>query len=238
MKRAVLAIFCCAALLARAADAAADFASDQDMANRYLQAAKSGDNDAQFYLGALYSAGVGLPRSDEEAFRWFSRAADQGHSHAMLILSGLYTIGRGVQKDYIKAYEYAYILSSATKVEEFRNGSRQLMGLLETKMTPEEITRAKTEASNWHAISSSNQVKIPAPADNTGGNPLSPTGSNPQPPPLASKPQPSPSPSNAPAPARASNDPAEPRNSPSKKKDDADDILNQVPQELRKRFGF
>jgi len=74
MKRAVVAIFFCAALLANAADAAADSASDQDMANRYLQAAKSGDDDARFYLGALYSAGVGLPHSDEEAFRWFSRA--------------------------------------------------------------------------------------------------------------------------------------------------------------------
>jgi TPR repeat protein len=75
------------------------------MANRYLQAAKSGDDDAQFYLGALYSAGVGWPRSDEEAFRWFSRAADQGHSHAMLITSGLYAIGRGVRKDHVRAYE-------------------------------------------------------------------------------------------------------------------------------------
>jgi hypothetical protein len=57
-------------LLANVADAAADSASDQDMANRYLQAAKSGDDYAQFYLGVLYSADVGLPRSDEEAFRW------------------------------------------------------------------------------------------------------------------------------------------------------------------------
>ena len=60
MKGAVVAIFFCAALLANVADAAADSASDQDMANRYLQAAKSGDDDAQFYLGALYSAGCGL----------------------------------------------------------------------------------------------------------------------------------------------------------------------------------
>ena len=136
MKRAVVAILCCAALLANAAGAAAGSASDQDMASRYLQAAKSGDDDAQFYLGALYSAGVGLPRSDEEAFRWFSRAADRGNSHAMLIVGGLYAIGRGVQRDYVKAYEYAYIVGSATKVDEFRNGSRQLMGVLETQDDP------------------------------------------------------------------------------------------------------
>ena len=147
MKRTVRAIICCAVLLAGSATAHADPASDRDMANRYLQAARSGDDDAQFYLGALYSAGVGVPRSDEEAFRWFARAADQGHSHAMLILGGLYAIGRGVQKDNVRAYQYAYIVGSGTKVEEFRNGSRQLMGVLEGKMTPDEVSRARTEAS-------------------------------------------------------------------------------------------
>jgi len=213
------------------------------MASRYLQAAKSGDDDAQFYLGALYSAGVGLPRSDEEAFRWFSRAADRGNSHAMLIVSGLYAIGRGVERDYVKAYEYAYIVGSATKVDEFRNGSRQLMGVLEPKMTPDQINRAKSDASQWHAVSNPNQVKVSVPADNTRATPLSPpplTTSTPRPPPPASSPQATPVTASAPPPPRASNEPAEPRNTASKnvKKDDIDNILDQVPQGLRKRFGF
>jgi hypothetical protein len=242
MKRAVVAIFSCAALLANAASAAADSASDQHMADRYLQAAKSGDDAAQFYLGALYSAGVGLPRSDEEAFRWFSRAADQGHSHAMLITSGLYAIGRGVQKDYVRAYEYAYIVSSVAKVDEFRNGSRQLIGVLEPKMTAEEINRAKTDASQWHAVSNPNQVKVSVPADNTRAAPLLPppaASSNPRPSPPASNPQPAPATSNAPASPRPSNEP-EPRVAAGKntKKDDVDNILDQVPQGLRKRFGL
>src|ERR1700744_5628038 len=126
MKQAILAIFCCAALLAPAPAAVADPAADQDMANRYLRAAQSGNDDAEFYLGALYSAGVGLPASDQEAFRWFSRAADQGHSHAMLILAGLYATGRGVQKDNVKAYKWAYVVAAGSKVDEFRNGARQL----------------------------------------------------------------------------------------------------------------
>jgi hypothetical protein len=54
MKRAAfLAIFCCAALLARPVGAAADAASDRDMASHYAQAAQSGDDDAAFYLGSL-----------------------------------------------------------------------------------------------------------------------------------------------------------------------------------------
>jgi Sel1 repeat len=161
MKRTVRAIFCSAVLLASAGGARADPTFDRDMANRYLQAARSGDDDAQFFLGALYSAGVGVPRSDEDAYRWIARAADQGHSHAMLILAGLYAVGRGVQKDNVKAYEYAYIVSSATRVEEFRNGSRQLMGVLEGKMTSEEVSRARTEASRWRPSSSSQPSPTP-----------------------------------------------------------------------------
>jgi len=107
MKRLILAVLCCASLLANAGKAAADPVFDQDMASRYMRAAQSGDDEAQFYLGALYSAGVGVPRSDEEAFRWFSRAADQGHAHSMLILAGLYAVGRGVQKNNINAYKWA-----------------------------------------------------------------------------------------------------------------------------------
>jgi len=163
MKRAFSAIFCCAMLLALSGAANADPASDRDMANRYLQAARSGDDDAQFYVAALYSAGVGVPRSDEEAFRWFARAADQGHSHAMLIVGGLYAIGRGVEKDNVKAYQYAYIVNSATKVEEFRNGSRQLLGVLESKMTPDEVSRARAEAGRWRPVSNAPPQQPPPP---------------------------------------------------------------------------
>jgi hypothetical protein len=64
MKRAFLAIFCGAALLANSI-ACADAVSDREMADRYSQAAQSGDSEAQFYMGALYSSGVGRPRSDQ-----------------------------------------------------------------------------------------------------------------------------------------------------------------------------
>ena len=117
MKRAFLAIICGAALMASTVASVADVVSDKEMAERYSQAAQSGDTDAQFYLGALYSAGVGRPRSDEDAFQWFSRAADHGHSHAMLVLAGMYAVGRGVPKDNFKAYKWAYIVSVGSRVD-------------------------------------------------------------------------------------------------------------------------
>lgn len=232
MKRAVRAIVCCAALLASSGGALADSAFDRDMANRYLQAARSGDDDAQFYIAALYSAGVGVPRSDEDAFRWFARAADQGHSHAMLILGGLYAIGRGVQKDNVKAYQYAYIVSSATKVEEFRNGSRQLMGVLEGKMTPEEVSRARTEASRWRPVSNTQPAQQPpAPPDTARAYQAQPAPTASAPPPVVSNSQP-------PAKTSANSDDLGGSIGKTIKKNDIDGILDQVPQGLRKKFGF
>jgi TPR repeat protein len=191
------------------------------MADRYYQAAQSGDSDAQFYLGALYSSGIGRAKSDQESFRWFSRAADQGQSHAMLVLSGLYAIGRGTPKDNVNAYKWAYIISVGTRVEEFRNNARQLMGLLETKMTADELARAKSEAGRWHAAPS--QAKL-APADDVKrDSPL------PQPLPVVSNP--SSPPTTAPTDTAASSISA-----PSRK--DMDALMDQVPSGLRKRFGF
>jgi cell division septation protein DedD len=217
MKRLFVAVFS-AALLAQAGGAVADQASDQAMANRYLQAAQSGNDDAQFYLAALYSAGVGVPRSDEEAVRWFSRAAEQGHSHAMLILGGLYAIGRGVPKDNVKAYKWAYIVGAGSRVEEFRNGARQLTGLLETRMTPDDVNLAKSDAGRWHATASTGPAQTAPPAA------IQPAPAAPAPPAPAASAAPQPAAPQSPTPQAA-------------KKSDTDDLMNQIPA-LRKKLGF
>jgi TPR repeat protein len=219
MKRLVVAVICSVALLANAGGAAADSAADHEMANRYLQAAQAGNDDAQFYLAALYSAGVGVPRSDEEAVRWFARAAEQGHSHAMLILGGLYAVGRGVQKDNIRAYKWAYIVGTASRVEEFRNGARQLMGLLETRMPPDDVNLAKSDAGRWRATTTTRPAQTAAPA--------------------AVQPAPAP-PAPAPAVSAATPQPAAPQPAapaPQAKKSDTDDLMDQIPA-LRKKLGF
>jgi TPR repeat protein len=42
--------------------------ADVRLADRYQQAAERGDPTAQMYIGAIHSAGVGRPQSDQEAF--------------------------------------------------------------------------------------------------------------------------------------------------------------------------
>ena len=88
--------------------------------------------------------------------------ADQGHAHAMLIVAGLYASGRGVTKDYVKAYTWAYIVASASKVDEDRNGARQLMSLLMKKMTSDEIGRAVVAARAWRAVRAAGAGKAPS----------------------------------------------------------------------------
>lgn len=250
MKRSVVVIACCLAVLIDLHTALADPTSDRDMANRYEQAAQAGDDDAQFHLGALYSAGVGRPRSDEEAFRWLARATNQGHSHAMLIVAGLYASGRGVTKDNVKAYCWAYIVDTASKIDEDRNGARQLMSLLMRKMTSDEIGGAVVAARAWRAVrvagvarDSSKVASIERAADSSSNQPAPAT---PAPAPAVAQPAaaaPPPPALSQPAPSNVTVLPASPKATaalPAKiaKREDVRDLLDQVPQGLRKRFGF
>ena len=217
------------------------------MATRYEQSAQAGDDDAQFYLGALYSAGVGRTRSDQDAFRWFSRATDQGHAHSMLIVAGLYASGRGVTKDSVKAYSWAYIVASASKVDEDRNGARQLMSLLMKRMTSDEIGRAVVAARAWRAVRTGSAGK--APYIESAGDTDQPTQAAAPPPAPAVVQQPAPAAVAAPAvvqpaPSTVTTTTAAPRATPTApsvknaKRDEARDLIDQVPSGVRKRFGF
>ena len=254
VKRGVVIVACCLAVLIDLRTALAGSASDREMADRYEQAAQAGDDDAQFYLGALYSAGVGRPRSDEEAFRWFVRATDQGHSHAMLIVAGLYASGRGITKDNVKAYCWAYIVGSSSKAEEERDGARQLMPLLMKRMTSDEIGRAVIAARAWRAVRVAGVAKASDKASNKAANieraadssSDQPAPAAPAPAPAVVQPAPAAPPSSAvaqPSPSNITVLPASPKvaSAPPVKnarKDDVHDLLDQVPQGLRKRFGF
>jgi TPR repeat protein len=227
MMRLRFAVLCSAALLLPAHGARADAAFDQDMASHYLRAAQGGDDEAQFYIGSLYSAGVGVPHSDQEAFRWFGRAANQGHSHAMLIVAGLYATARGVSKNNIEAYKWAYIVNGGSRVEQYRDDSRQLMNLLETRMSPQDISLAKAAAGSWRATVTSRPVPTTSPAaEYSRTTPVASAAA-----------APTPQPSKAPSKDASSND--NPLDAYSKyvSKSDVDDFLRELPA-MRKRFGF
>ena len=229
MIRPLLGFCCSLALLASATTACATDASDRDMAERYSKAAQAGDNQAQFYLGALYSAGVGLRQSDEQAFEWISRAAQQGHSQAMLILAGFLAVGRGVKKEDVAAYKWAYIVAEASRLNDLKNGARQLVDLLETRMTPADIAQAKSDAERFRAT---------RPQSSSVSGSATSSGNVSAPQPGQSAPSVSQSaPASSPSESRSTSE-RDSSASRAGRSSDIDQLLDRVPQGTRQRYGF
>lgn len=65
--------------------------------------AESGHVEAQFNLGAIYEAGLGVSKDPEEAAGWYAQAAGKGHAKAQYNLGVMYAEGRGVPRDDARA---------------------------------------------------------------------------------------------------------------------------------------
>lgn len=80
---------------------------DNEELDSYLTKAYSGDQDAQFKLGAIYSSGESNARQDhEQSAYWYKKAAEQGHDTAQYNLGHKYLEGKGVEKDIAKAIKW------------------------------------------------------------------------------------------------------------------------------------
>lgn len=73
--------------------------------------ARRGYADAQFAIGSIYSAGVMLPRSDADAFKWWALAARQGQSYARYFLCRASLGGNGLAQQLNREAADAYALS-------------------------------------------------------------------------------------------------------------------------------
>ncbi len=61
---------------------------------------------AQYYLGQIYSAGVGVPLDNVQAMIWYKMAAVQGYAKAQARLACLYERGLGAPVDHKKAHSW------------------------------------------------------------------------------------------------------------------------------------
>src|SRR5215204_2645157 len=61
--------------------------------------AEQGSSAAQFYLGVMYSDGLGVPQDYAEALKWLRLAADKGIAEAQYSLGAMYDKGRGVAQN-------------------------------------------------------------------------------------------------------------------------------------------
>ena len=77
--------------------------------------AEQGHAEAQYFVGAMYDLGQGVPEDDRQAVVWYRKAAEQGHASAQVSLGVMYDFGRGVPEDdrqavvwYLKAAEQGH----------------------------------------------------------------------------------------------------------------------------------
>ncbi len=54
---------------------------------------------AQFEMGLMYEAGLGVEKSDEKAIEWYGKASGQGHAGAQRNLGLMYVFGKGIKAD-------------------------------------------------------------------------------------------------------------------------------------------
>jgi len=69
----------------------------------WLQAAQSGDAEAQTNVAEIYERGFGGPPDYAAALLWYQKAADQKYARALFNLGTLYEQGLGVEQDKLKA---------------------------------------------------------------------------------------------------------------------------------------
>lgn len=82
-------------------------------APRYLNAAKKGDPEAQFFMGIVRFVGTQkFPVDYAQAFAWFRKSADGGNALAPVQLGYLYLRGLGVGKDPAQAIKWLQVATA------------------------------------------------------------------------------------------------------------------------------
>jgi len=100
--------------------------------------------EAQFNLGRMYSYGRGVKQNHKKAVKWYQLAGEQGNAEAQINLGRMYAKGRGVDQDYVLAHMWYNLAGSSGNKDSTKNKK-----LLEEKMTPQQIEKAKEMARNW-----------------------------------------------------------------------------------------
>lgn len=65
----------------------------------FQKAADQGHAEAQFSLGVMYHAGLGVQKNRAESAKWHEKSSQQGNKKAQFCLAEMYLLGDGVTKD-------------------------------------------------------------------------------------------------------------------------------------------
>jgi hypothetical protein len=137
------------------ADAQADFwdgfiayrRGDYEIARtEWVPLAEQGHVDAQFFLGAMYFFGEGVPQDDHQAAVWFRLAAEQGHAPAQYHLGIMYRTGEGVRQNFVTSLMWLNL--AAAQDYQPAIDARELVA---RNMTPGQKETADDMARQWQA---------------------------------------------------------------------------------------
>ncbi len=109
--------------------------------------AAGGDADAEFWMGALYDLGRGVPQSFDAAARLYRKAAEQGHANAQFNLGQMYEAAEGVPKEYHLAAAAAWYRRAADQGYSTAQGN---LGALYA--TGRGVRRDYVEAFKWLSL--------------------------------------------------------------------------------------
>lgn len=108
----------------------------------FRQPAKQGNAVAQFKLGYMYDAGLGVEQNKAEAFSWFKKSAAQGDADAQGYLGMMYANGSGVKQDKVEAVKWYRLAAN------LGNGDAQL-SLARAYYNGEGVEQSNDEAERW-----------------------------------------------------------------------------------------
>jgi TPR repeat protein len=113
--------------------------------------AKSGDAEAQYFLGLKYDQGQGVPQNYVEAVKWFRKAAEQGLAEAQFALGLKYDKGEGTPKNFINSYVWLSVASAKGNEK-----AKKYIEIISSEMTPQQVAQAQNEAAElWKRINKS-----------------------------------------------------------------------------------
>ena len=143
--RQMAAIMAAAAVLAGPAKAEIEQARDLLEAGEFAAAleafwpaARSGNAEAEEWIGVIYALGLGVEQDYTRAFDWYLRAAMKGHPGAQSGIGWYYELGLGLPApDLVRAYLW-YNLSTIGGDPDAAISLEEVI----KKMTPEEIEKA------------------------------------------------------------------------------------------------
>ncbi len=131
-------------LLAQGA-AAFEAGNYEDAANAWRPLAEEGDAKAQFNMGLLHEAGLGVPEDAVQAAAWYERAALQGVTAAQYNLAVLLQEGRGVPEDAAQALYWLEVAALGGEGSEREQAADAAARLAETRPA-DEADAARTRA--------------------------------------------------------------------------------------------